>query len=404
MTEPSGPLRRVPVRLTGEADRATTFELFFDLVYVFAATRVTGYMANAHSAHGVLQGLVILALLWWTWAGYAWLGNHARADSGVLRAGMTVAMAALFVVSLTIPEAWNDMAGGLYGPLVLMCAYLIVRCVHLTVYAVAAVGDPGLRRQVAISALPLLAGAPLLLTGVLLGGRRQTLLAACALLVDWGGTYLTSREGHWRLRSAAHWTERHGLFVILTLGESVAAIGVGAARHPISTPLLAGAVLGIAIAVCLWWLYFDVVSLAAERRLREARGKERVAMAIDAYTYGHFPIVTGIMLTALGVEGVLSHAEESTALGTFYASALFGGPTLYLAGHVLFKRRMLAIVSGRRLVAMAVLLAALPLATALPPLAGLAGVALILTALITAETTHYAPVRRRLRGAAPEAG
>src|ERR687894_2428998 len=138
-------------RPTSEDDTATTFELFFDLVYVFAMTQVTGYIAHAHDALGILQGLLILALLWWTWCAYAWLGNQARADTGVVRGAMAVAMAALFVVALTIPEAWDDAEGGLDGPLVLVGAYLIVRCVHLSVYGVAARDDPGLRRQLTIS-------------------------------------------------------------------------------------------------------------------------------------------------------------------------------------------------------------------------------------------------------------
>ena len=120
-------------RPTSEDDTATTFELFFDLVYVFAMTQVTGYMVHAHDALGVLQGLLVLALLWWTWCAYAWLGNQARADTGIVRGAMAVAMAALFVVALTIPEAWDDAEGGFDGPLVLVFAYLLVRCVHLTV-------------------------------------------------------------------------------------------------------------------------------------------------------------------------------------------------------------------------------------------------------------------------------
>ena len=203
------------VRPTGEDHRATTFELFFDLVYVFAVTQITGYMAHEHSAHGVLQGLLLLTLLWWTWSAYTWLGNQARADEGLLRAGMAVAVAAMFVVALTIPEAWRDAPGGLNGPLVLVCAYLLVRIVHLTVYAVAAGGDPGLRHQIAITSPPAMAGAALLVTGALLGGWTQTLLFAAALLVDGVGVYVTARHGNWRLRSPAHLTERHGLFIIL---------------------------------------------------------------------------------------------------------------------------------------------------------------------------------------------
>jgi low temperature requirement protein LtrA len=387
------------VRPTGEDHRATTFELLFDLVYVFALTQVTGYMGHAYSAHGVLQGLLLLALLWWTWSAYTWLGNQARADEGPLRAAMAMAMAAMFVVALTIPEAWQDAPGGLNGPLVLVGAFLLVRFLHLTVYTVAATGDPGLRRQVAISWLPTLAGGALLVLGVLFGGWTQTLLFAAAILVDWVPIYLTSRHGNWRVHSAGHWSERHGLFVILALGESVVAIGVGAAAKPISGPLLVAAILGVAAAIGLWWLYFDMVSLAAEHRLAEAHGQARAKLAVEAYTYGHFPIVAGIVLAALGVEGVVAHAGEREPLGVFYALALFGGVALYLTGQLLFKRRLHNLLSLPRLLATGVLLAALPAAVVLPPLVGLAGLVLILAALIILETTRYAQTRRNLRGA-----
>ncbi|HEX5849863.1 MAG TPA: low temperature requirement protein A [Rubrobacter sp.] len=377
-------------RPTGENDTVTTFELFFDLVYVFAMTQVTGYILHAHDTLGVLQGLLVLALLWWTWCAYAWLGNQARADTGVVRAAMAVAMAALFVVALTVPEAWHDAKGGLYGPLVLVGAYLIVRCLHLSVYTLAARGDPGLRRQVAISWVPTLAGAALLIAGALLGGELQVLFFAGALAVDWGGVYVTSREGNWRIQSAPYWTERYGLFIILSIGESVVAIGVGAAGQPISTPLLAAGVLGIATALCLWWLYFDVVSRAAEHRLREAQGQARVRMAIEAYTYGHFPIVAGIIVGAVGVEGVLAHAGDVKPLGLFYAAALYGGIALYLAGHLFFKQRIYATLGVPRLVAVVVLLLALPVAAFLPPLVGLAGLVLLLVVLIGVETRRYA--------------
>jgi low temperature requirement protein LtrA len=389
------------IRPTGEDHRTTPFELFFDLVFVFAMTQVTGYMAAGHSAHGVLQGLLLLTLLWWTWSAYAWLGNQARADEGVLRAGMAVAMAAIFVVALTIPEAWEDAPGGLNGPLVLVGAYLLVRCVHLTLYAVAATGDPGLRRQVAVTWLPTLAGGALLVAGALLGGWTQTLLFAGALVVEGAGVYLISRHGNWRLHSVGHLTERHGLFMILAIGESVVAIGVGAAQQPISAPLLLGAILGVAVAVCLWWLYFDVVSLAAEHRLLEARGQARVDLAVEAYTYGHFPLVAGIVLAALGVEGVLAHADETEPLGAFYALPLLGGVALYLAGQLLFKRRIHSTLSLPRLVTIGVLLAALPAAVVLPPLAGLAGLVLILAALVMVETIRYAEDRRSLRAGDP---
>ncbi|MFE6282703.1 low temperature requirement protein A [Streptomyces sp. NPDC057877] len=390
--------RTVP---TLEGHRVTTFELFFDLVYVFAVTRITGYMAHEHSAHGVVQGMLLLALLWWTWSAYTWLGNQARADEGLLRAGMGTAMAAMFVVALTVPEAWHDMDGGLYGPVVLVGAYLVVRCIHLVVYSAAAtaVQDSGLRHQVAVAWPPLLLSAALLVTGALVGGRVQTLLFACALAVDWGIVYLTSRRGNWRVHSASHWSERYGLFMILAIGESIAAIGVGAAQHPVSTQLIIGAALGIAIAIGLWWLYFDILALEAEHRLSRVRGRPRARLALVAYSYVHYVIVAGIVLTALGIEGVLEHAEEGKGLGGFYATALCGGAALYLAGLLLFKGLTGIGLSVPRLVAALLLLALIPALAALPPLAGLGGVAVVLAGLIMVEGARYAEVRRELRGA-----
>jgi low temperature requirement protein LtrA len=204
----------------------------------------------------------------------------------------------------------------------------------------------------------------LLVAGALLGGWAQTLLFAGALLVEGIGVYLTSRHGNWRLHSVAHLTERHGLFSILAIGESVVAIGVG----------------------------------AAEQRLLEARGQARVDRAVEAYTYGHFPLVAGIVLAALGVEGVLAHAGDREPLGAFYALPLVGGVVLYLAGQLLFKRRMHNALSLPRLVTIGVLLVALPAAVLAPPLAGLAGLVVILAALIVVETTRYAQTRRSLRG------
>jgi low temperature requirement protein LtrA len=377
----------------------TTFELLFDLVYVFALTQVTGYVGHEHTVHGVLQGVLMLALLWWTWCAYTWLGNQARADVGLLRAGMSVAMAAMFVVALTIPEAWHDLPGGLDGPVVFVCAYLVVRCVHLAIYGVAARGDEGLRHQIVISWCWLALGGALLLAGVLVGGRGQTALFAAALAVDWGGTYVTSRDGDWRVQSAPHWTERYGLFVILAIGESVVAIGVGAAEQPIGVALLLASCLGVAASIALWWLYFDVVSLAAEERFHEASGAERVRMAVEAYTYGHFPIVAGIIIAAIGVEGVLAHAGDGEGLGAFYAVPLYAGLALYVAGHIVFKQRVLGAVSRERPIALAALLVALPAAIVAPPLAALAGVVAILGALVAAESVRYAEYRRDLHAA-----
>lgn len=119
------------VRTADDTARVTTFELFFDLVYVFAFTQVSRLMAETHSAFGILQALIVLGLLWWTWCAYSWLANQAPADQGVLRLGMSVAMISVFVIALAIPEAYEDLPGGWFGPIVLVVAYTIVRLVHM---------------------------------------------------------------------------------------------------------------------------------------------------------------------------------------------------------------------------------------------------------------------------------
>ncbi|GAA3014217.1 low temperature requirement protein A [Kitasatospora albolonga] len=391
----SSPTARVGSVLAG--NRVTTFELFFDLVYVFVLTKVTSAMAHEHDAVSVLRGLLLLALVWFSWSAYAWLGNQARADPGVVRAGMSLAMAGMFVVALAVPEAWHDAPDGLSGPVVLAAAYLSVRCVHLVLYSVLARGDQDLLRQVAISWGPVLAGAGLLVTGALIGGEVQTVFVAVAILVDWGGVYVTSRRGNWRIHDAGWFAERHELFMIIAIGESLLAMGAGAAEQSVTGPLLVAAVLGVAVALGLWWLYFDVAALHGEHRLRGAEDSERLGLAIRAYGYAHFPIVAGVVLTALGVEGVVAHAADGEALGGFYAAALCGGPALYLTGLVLFGRILHRSWSPVRLGALVPLLGWAPAAAALPPVAGLAGVAFLLAAVASAETRHYAELRRNLR-------
>lgn len=226
----------------------------------------------------------------------------------------------------------------------------------------------------------------------------QTFLFAAGLALEWLGTYLTARGGgNWRIHSPSHWTERHGLFMILAIGESVVAIGVGAADLAISAPLAVAASMGVAVSICFWWLYFDIVSLAGERSLMEVTGAERVKLAIDAYSYLHYPMVAGIILAALGVEEVLAHVEDSEGLGYFAVVALYGGPALYLLGHVAFKRRLHPPISVLRSSTALLLLAGIPLGSNLAPLAALALLLVVLGALVAVETARYSEVRHQLR-------
>jgi low temperature requirement protein LtrA len=393
---------RLRFRPTNELHRVTTLELFFDLVFVFAFTQVTALMAADPTPTGALRGLVLLALLWWAWCSYAWLGNQAHADEGVVRLTVIVALGAMFVVALAIPESFSDRTGGLFAPFVLAACYAVVRVAHLVCYFIAAGDDSALRRQLVITAIPVVPAAGLLVVGGALGPPAQTILWALALLVDYSGIYLAGTSG-WRVHSARHFAERHELIVIVALGESLVAIGVGVSGQPLSGAVVLAATFGVAIAVALWWLYFDVVAHVAERTLAATQGEERTRLARDSYTYLHFPIVVSIIFIALGMKKVLEyvadthHHDLGDALTGTPLVALYGGVALYLLGHVAFRRRNVGSWNPHRTIAAACLLLLLPFAWRLPAVAALGVVAAVLVALVVYELVRFGAARDEVR-------
>ena len=393
---------RLRVEATDREASVTPLELFFDLVFVLGLTQVTAYLADHLTLQGVVRGLLLVALLWWSWTGYAWLGNVVRADEGIVREVMLAAMAAMFIFALAIPEAFDDLRGGLYGPVVVPICYLVFRLLHLTMFWVVSRRDPVLRRQIMRFTPSVLVATLILLIAAATTGPTQTVLWAIALVADYVGTLLGGASG-WRLPSARHFAERHGLIVIVALGESIVAIGVGIAELPISWPIIVGALLGLIVAAALWWVYFDVTAAMAERALTEEPDADRPRLARDAYSYLHLPLITGIVLLALGMKKVLEYAGDSqdhdlsdplTGVSLF---ALVGGVAIYLVGHVAFKWRTQHILYWPRLVAAAVLVALSPLLGQVPALVALAVVALVTVALVVFETIHHAELREQIR-------
>src|SRR5918992_3316382 len=220
--------------------RVTHLELFFDLVFVFAITQVTGFIAQHPTWDGLLRGLFLLGALWWAWAAYAWLTNTLNPEEGAVRIAMFGSMAAMLIVSLAVPHAF-DVDGVVFG-----IAYFVVRVLHLVLYAIAGRGDPELLHAV-IRILPsALLGAGLLVVAGFLDGPLQLAVWAVALAIDYLWLLVTGMEG-WRV-SPEHFVERHGLIMIIALGESIVAIGIGAAGLPGDVPMIVGAILGIVVA------------------------------------------------------------------------------------------------------------------------------------------------------------
>ena len=370
-----------------DGEQVTPLELFFDLVFVLALTQCTALMAATPTWEGLAQGLLVLGVLWWSWVGYAWLTSVVDPEEGAVRLVMFLAMAAFLVASLCVPEAFGSEA------LLFALAYGVVRVAHILLFVLASRDDPGLRRATIGLAVSTAIGVGLLLAAAATDGALQGGLWALALVLDMGGPLLIDPAG-WRL-VPGHFAERHGLIIIIALGESIVAIGAGAEAH-LDAGVVLAAVLGVAVAAELWWLYFDVVAPVSTRRLIEAEeGSVRNRMARDSFSFLHLPMVAGIVLVALGLKKAIGHTGDP--LHAVPAFALLGGTALYLLAHVAFRLRNVHTLNRRRLGLALLLLALVPAAEGLPALAPLAFLTAALAALIAYETWRYGEARHSVR-------
>jgi low temperature requirement protein LtrA len=370
-----------------QEERVTPLELFFDLVFVLALTQCTALMAADPTWEGLGRGLLVLGVLWWSWVGYAWLTSVVDPEEGAVRLVMFLAMAAFLVASLCVPQAFGDEA------LLFALAYGVVRVAHILLFVLASRDDPGLRHATAGLAISTAIGVGLLLLASTADGALQGGLWALALLLDMAGPLLIDPAG-WRL-VPGHFAERHGLIVIIALGESIVAIGAGAGLH-VDAGVVIAAALGIVVAASLWWLYFDVVAPVSTRRLAAAaEGSERNRMARDSFSFLHLPMVAGIVLVALGMKKAIGHVEDPLhAVPTF---ALLGGAATYLLAHVAFRLRNVRTLNRRRLGLALLLLALVPAVRELPAWVPLTLLATALPILIGYETWRYGEARQAVR-------
>lgn len=393
--------RRLTARPTEERASVSPLELFFDLVFVFALTRVTELWGSDPSSINLLHGVLLMAVLWWSWVCYSWVANLVRADEGVLRVVMLAAMSAVFVIALTIPEAFDDLPGGLDAPLVFAVGYFVVRTLHILIFLVISKEDPQLRGQVMRFVPSMLMGTTFLLIASQLTGPWQTVMWVLALAGDYLGTLASGTD--WRLRSVSHFAERHSSFVIIALGESIASIGIGVATLPITWAIVVASLLGLAVSSLLWWAYFDVTSLLVEQAFDESQGRHRIRIAQRCYSYAHLPMVLGIVLVSLGLKKILYYVGDGNEhrladpLQGWPLVALFGGAALYLAALVYFKQYGARSFSLPRAVTVVVLLALIPLGWHLPALVTLGLLTVVLLVLISYETVAFAGRRRTIR-------
>lgn len=370
-----------------EGERVTPLELFFDLVFVLAITQCTALMSHDQTWSGLAQGLLILGVLWWAWVGYSWLTSVIDPEAGAVRLVIFAAMAAMLIVSLAVQEAFGNLA------LAFALAIGVFRTAHIFLFWLAGADDEDLQRSVIGLAVSTAVAVGILALASLFDGFAQGALWALAIFLDMAGPYFFGAEG-WKL-VPGHFAERHGLIVIIALGESIVAIGIGASGA-LNLGIGAAAVLGVFLAAALWWTYFDVVALISARRLGEAEvGRVQNELARDSYSYIHLLMVAGIVLMSFGMKVTIGHYDEN--LHDVPAFALLGGLAIYLLGLVAFRWRHVHSLNRHRLGLAIVLLFLIPVATAVPALTSVAIAVVLVWAMIVYEHRGYGPRREELR-------
>ncbi len=354
---------------------------------VFAFTQVTTLLVDDPTWGGFGRGLLVVAVLWWAWASYAWLTNTVDADDGIVLAVMLVAIVALFVAALAVPEAFGSHR------LVFALAFLVVLVMFVGLFAVAGRAEPDLFAAVLRMARNAFAGAALIVIAAFVASGLRPVLWLAAVAVGFVGPILVGVRG-WRVH-LAHFAERHGLILIIALGEALAAIGLGARSTRLGGEVIVAAVLGVVIAAAFWLAYFDFFSSGVERLLIGLRGEQRVTLARDAYTYLHLPMVAGIVLFAFGMRTTLAHVHAE--MNVVPALALCGGSALYLLAYVALRWRVSHTLSRGRTTASLAFLAVWPVALAVPALVTVALVAAIWISLHAYELIWWREARTERR-------
>lgn len=307
-------------------ERVSTIELFFDLVFVFTITQLTSLLANDPTALGVLRMILVLGNVWWMYAGYAWLTNAVPPREPGLRLLMLLAMTGFLVVALAIPRAFG--ASGI----ALGIGYLVVTVVHTGMFLRSTEGAT-IRAMGRLGSFNAITALMLLLAGFTDGALRWGLWAG-AFVLHWITPYSTNISG-FAIR-AAHFVERHGIIVLIALGESIVAIGIGVEEGALSGRFIVTSVLGLALAAALWWLYFDGEDERAERSLAAADRNRRPQLGVNAFGYAFLAVLGGIVALAAGIKLAIAHSgEPMTAPAAWFLAA---GVATYVFGLVVFRR------------------------------------------------------------------
>jgi low temperature requirement protein LtrA len=373
----------VDVTAPAPVQRVSTLELFFDLIFVFTVTQLTAVLTHELSWASLGRVVVMLALIWWMYGGYAWLTNSVSTRELRQRAILLGGMAGYLVLALAVPGAFHG-SGLAFG-----VGYFIVVAVHASLFVWTASAQSS---QAFLGIAPHnLFNATLVLVGGAIGGTTEAVLWTAAAVLEWSTPWIANRERQSQfVIETAHFVERHGLVIIVAIGESVVAIGIGAAGHPVDAELIAAAVLGLLLSTGLWWAYFGADDdEQAERALAAAPAPRRPWIALEGFGVAHYFLLLGVVLTAAGMKKGIGHAYDP--LGTAEALILGGGVALFLAADVAFRRILGLGRSLHRAAAALLALATIPLGSEVAAVAQLAALVALLAVALAGEESASSP-------------
>ena len=356
---------------TEDTLRVSTFELFFDLVFVFTITQLTSMLVAGPGK--VFPAVLILGVTWWMYSGYAWLTNAVAANTTSRRLLLLAGMAGFLTMALAIPEAFGGQ-GVAYG-----IGYLLVTVVHMVLFT-RTTTESAVRAILRLTPFNVSSAILVLLAGII-GGTTEYVLWTAALVLQVITPYVAGDEGF--MVRPGHFVERHGLVVLIAFGESIVAIGIGAAGLRVDLALICVALLGLALTGCLWWTYFDGDDDAAEHALAAVPHDRRPRVALISFGYAHLVLLFGVVALAAGMKKAVGHAfEHATAPAAWYLS---GGVALFLLGDVLYRLTLGLPRNGFRLAASLLAVATVPLGLVAPAAVQLGALVVLLTGTLVAE-------------------
>jgi len=363
-----------------QAARVTALELFFDLVFVFTITQLAGVVYEEPTVASVLRVAIMLALIWWMYGGYAWLTNAVAPESTNRRLLLLGGMAGYFLLALATPGAFRS-SGLAFG-----LAYLFIVGLHTFLFS-RATSQSVVRAIVRLSPYNAVS-AILVVVGGAVGGAAQYVLWTAAVALEWATPWLSGLEGF--QVETSHFVERHGLVLLIAIGESVVVVGVAGAALSVDASLVAIVLLGLALSASFWWLYFGTGDdERSERALEALSGVARARAALLAFFFAYLPLLLGLVLVAAAEHAALEEPFEPTTVQ--YATVLGVGAALFLVGRSIFRRvlRLRPVWPGAVLAAVAV--ATVPLGSRLSPAAQLGALVVVMAAAVAADRARATP-------------